>query len=80
MFVHGDQFVNPWYDPDFPAGGVSFWTTQQGGSDVGEKIASTEGANRDLDGTNVKHEEVTSATQTKVVVMVKGTDDGHRDG
>ena len=35
IFVHGDRFVNPRLDPDCPAGGMSFWTTRQGGDNVG---------------------------------------------
>ena len=37
MFVHWDRFVNPRHDPNFPAGGMSFWTTRQGGGNIGEK-------------------------------------------
>ena len=70
MVVHGDRFVNPWHDLDFSAGGMSFWTTRQGGSDVGDNIASTEVTITDLDGATTWHEEVTTATQTKLAVMV----------
>ena len=35
MFVHRDRFVNPWDNPACPTGGVYFWTTHQGGGDVG---------------------------------------------
>ena len=70
MFVHEDRFVNPWHDLYFPAGGVSFWTTHQGGGNVGENIASTEGAIMAMGGANVRHKEVTSATQTNFAVVV----------
>ena len=70
MFVHRDRFVNPQHDPDCPTGGVSFWTTRQDGGNVGEKIASTEGAITALDSAKVRHEEVTSVTQKKLAVMV----------
>ena len=66
VFVHRDRFVNPRNDPAFPAGGVSFWTTRQGGGDVGENIASMEGVIPALDGANVRHEEVTSAMRTNL--------------
>ena len=70
MFVHGDRFVNPWHEPACPAGGVSFWMTRQGSSDVGENINSMEGTITALDGTNVQNEEVTTVTRTKIVVVV----------
>ena len=70
MFVHGDRFFNPRHDPAFPAGGMSFWTTRQGGGDVGENISTMEGTITALDGANIRHEEVTSATQTKLAVVV----------
>ena len=70
MFVHGYRFVNPWHNPDCPAGGMSFWTTRQGGGDMGEKIASTEGTITTLDGANVRNEEVTSMTRTKLAIVV----------
>ena len=39
MFVHGDRFVNTRNYPACPAGGMSFWTTYQGGGNVGENIS-----------------------------------------
>ena len=53
MLMHRDRFVNLRHDPSCPSGGISFWTTRQGGSDVGENIASTEGTITALDGSNV---------------------------
>ena len=35
MFVHRDRFVNTRHEPACPAGVMSFWTTYQGGGDVG---------------------------------------------
>ena len=70
MFVHGDWFVNPRHDLACPAGGVYFWMTRQSGGKVGENIASTKGAITALDGANVRHEEVTSETRTKLAVVV----------
>ena len=70
MFVHRDWFVNPRHNLDFPTGGVSFWTTRQDGGDVGENIASTEEATTSLDGANASYKEVTSATQTKLAVVI----------
>ena len=70
MFVHRDRFVNPRHDPDCPAGGVSFWTILQDGGDVVENIASTEEATTALDGANASYEEVTSATRTKLAVLI----------
>ena len=62
--------VNPWHNPDFPAEGISLWTTCQGGSDMGDNIASTEGTINALDRVTTRHEEVTTATRTKLAVMV----------
>ena len=70
MFVHGDRFINPRHDLVFPAGSVYFWTTRQGGGNMGENIASTEEAITALVGANVWHKEVTSATRTKFEVVV----------
>ena len=70
MLLHRDRFVNPQHDLDCPSGGVSFWTTCQGDGDMGEIVASTEGAIMSLDGANVRHEEVTSTMQTKLAVVV----------
>ena len=70
MFVHGDRFVNPRHDPACPAGGLFFWTTCQGGGDMGEKIASTEETTMDLDGINIRHDEVTTEMRTKLAVLV----------
>ena len=70
MFVHGDRFINLWHNPACPTGGVSFWTTRQGGGDMGENIASTEGTITAVDGANVKHNEVMTVTLTKLVVVV----------
>ena len=70
MFMHGDRFVNTRHNPDCPAGGVSSCTTRQGGSDVGETIASTEGMITSLDGANVRHKEVTTGTRMKLAVVV----------
>ena len=36
MFVHGDRFVNPQNELDCPSGGVSLWTTRQGGGNLGD--------------------------------------------
>ena len=66
VFAHRDWFVNPWLDPACPAGSVFFWTTRRGSGNVVENIASTEGAITALDGANVRHEEVTSATLKKL--------------
>ena len=41
MFVHGYWFVNPWYKPICPVGGMFFWKTRQGGREVGENITTT---------------------------------------
>ena len=70
MLLHRDRFVNPQHDLDCPSGGVSFWTTCQGDGDMGEIVASTEGAIMSLDGANVRHEEVTSTTRKKLAVVV----------
>ena len=70
MFVHGDWFVNPRHNPAYPDGGMSFWTTHQDGGNVGLNIASTEGIITALDGANVRHEEVTTVTQTKLAFVV----------
>ena len=70
MFFHGDRFMNPGADPACPAGGLSFWSTRQGAGILGEEIAETEGEITALDGTNVRHKEVTLATQVKIVVVV----------
>ena len=39
IFVHGNRFMNPGDDPTCPAGGLSFWSTQQGRGFLGEEIA-----------------------------------------
>ena len=70
MFVHGDKFMNPFADPAFPVGGLSFWLTRQGAGVLGEDIAEMEGKITVLDGTNVRQEEVTSATRVKLAVVV----------
>ena len=62
MFVHGDRVMNPGADPACPAGGLSFWSTRQGASVLGEEIAETEGMITALDRTDVRQEGVTSAT------------------
>ena len=49
---------------------MSFWTTLQGSGNVGDNIASTEGTITDLDGANVRHEEVTTSMWTKLAVVV----------
>ena len=70
MFVHGDRFMNPGADPACPVRGLSFWSTRQGAGVLREEIAETEGMITALDGTNVRQEEVTSATRVKLVVFV----------
>ena len=70
MFVHGDRFMNPGADPACPARSLSFWSTRQGGGVLGEEIAETEGKITALDGANVRHKEVTSATGVKLAVLV----------
>ena len=57
-------------EPACPAGGLSFWSTRQGAGVLGEEIAETEGLITALDGTNVRQEEVTSATRVKLAVVV----------
>ena len=71
MFVHGDLFVSLQHDPACPAGGVSFWMTRQGGSNEGENIYSMEGTITALDGANVRHEEVKTATRTILAAVVR---------
>ena len=70
MFVHGYIFMNPGADPACPVGGLSFWLTRQGGGVLGEEISETEGKITAIDGANVRHKEVTSATQVKLAVVV----------
>ena len=70
MFVHGDRFMNPGANPACPARGLSFWSTRQGAGVLGEEIAGTEGMITAMDGTNVRQEEVTSATRMKLTVVV----------
>ena len=70
MFVHRDIFMNPSTNTACPAGGLSFWSTRQGGGVLKEEIAETEGKITALDGANVHHEEVTSATRVKLRVVV----------
>ena len=70
MFVHGDRFMNPGADPACPARGLSFWLMRQGGGVLGEEIAETEGKITALDGANVRHEVVMSATRVKLTVVV----------
>ena len=70
MFVHGDRFMNPGADPACPAGGLFFWLTRQGGGVLGEEITETEGKITALDGANVRHEEIMSATRVKLAVVV----------
>ena len=70
MFVHGDRFMNPGADPACPARGLSFWSMRQGGGVLGEEIAETEGKITALDGANVRHEVVMSATRVKLTVVV----------
>ena len=69
-FVHRDRFVNPWHDPACPAGSVYLWTTRQDGSNMGGNTVSTEGVITALDSANVRHEEVTYATRTKLAVVI----------
>ena len=71
MLVHRNQFANPWHDPACPAVGMYFWMTRQGGGDVIENIASTEGTITALDGASVRHEGVTTVTQMKLAVAVE---------
>ena len=70
MFIHGDRFMNPGGNPACPAGGLSFWSTRQGAGVLGEEIVETEGMITTLDRTNVREEEVTSATRVKLAVLV----------
>ena len=70
MFVHGDRFMNTGSDPACPTGGRYLWSTWQGAGVLGEEIAETEGKITALDGTDVRHEEVTSATWVKLAVIV----------
>ena len=70
MFGHRDWFVNTRNNPDFPARGMSFWTTFQGSGETGDNISSTESTITALDCANIRLEEVTTATQTKLVVVV----------
>ena len=70
MFVHRDRFVNPWHAPTCPSGGMSFWTTCQGRCGMGNNIATMEGTITALDGANVRHEEVATATGMKLAVVV----------
>ena len=70
MFVRGYRFVNPQHNPDCPARGVSFCTTRQGGGNVENNIASTEGEITALGGANVRNKEVTSVTRMKLAVVV----------
>ena len=83
MFVHMDRFVNPRHNLACPAWGMSFWKICQGGGDVVENIATTEGTIAALDGANVRHKEVTTATRTKLTVVVgplmTATDTGTHD-
>ena len=68
--MHGDWFVIPRHDPAFPAGAMSFWKTRQGGGNVGENIATTDGTITALGGANVRHKEVTTETRKKLAVVV----------
>ena len=63
MSMYRDWFVNPRHNPACPAGDVSFWKTRQGGGNVVDNIASTEGMIMSLDSANARHEEVTTGTQ-----------------
>ena len=47
-----------------------FLTTRRDGGNVEENIATTEGTITALDSANVRHKEVTTATWTKVAVVV----------
>ena len=62
--------MNPGTDPACPPAGLSFWSTPQGGGVLGEEIAEMEGKITALEGANVRHEEVTSATRVKLAVVV----------
>ena len=70
IFFHREKLINPGSDPACPSGGLSFWSTRQGTGVLGEEITETEGKITALDGTNVRHEEVTSATRVKLAVVV----------
>ena len=61
--------MNPGNHPACVAGGLSFWSTRQGGGDIGENIAETQGRVAALDGTNVRHNEVTSAMRMRLAVV-----------
>ena len=71
MFFHGDRFMNPGADPACPAGGLSLWSTRQGGGVLREEIVETEGKITALDGADVHHEEVTSATRVNLAVVMR---------
>ena len=62
--------MNPGADPACPAGGLSLWSTRQGGGVLGEEISETEGNITALDGANVRHKEVMSATRVELAVVV----------
>ena len=70
MFMLGNRFANPCHNPDFPARVMYLWMTRQGGRDVGENFAYTEGTITDQDGDNVRPKDVTTATRTKISVVV----------
>ena len=70
LFLRRDRFINPCHNPACPAGGMSFRTTRQGGGDVVENIDSTEGTITAMDRANFRHGEVTTATRTKIEVVV----------
>ena len=42
MFMQRYRSVNPRNNPTCPAGGMSFWTTRQGGGNMGDNISTTE--------------------------------------
>ena len=62
--IHGTSLIAP------TGACPSFWRTCQGGDDVRENIATTEGKIILLDRTDVRHNEVMPATRTKLEVVV----------
>ena len=57
-FVAGDRFTNPGENPACPAGGMSLWTSLQGVTDIGYRMATADADMVALDGRNAATDQI----------------------
>ena len=62
-FVAGDRFTNPGENPACPAGGMSLWTSLQGMTDIGYRMATADADMAALDGRNAAADQIARAAR-----------------